>query len=242
MKTQNIAGLMAILVSLMLVVDTLASTPTNGPCIRIDVSVVEIESSTVSNLFFGTIDGHSTKPFEVVAFISANDMVPIEKQLNSIDIGANILARMSSILHYDLETVLTTGGNMMHYIDCEKDDQYKVKSIEGPMTKFSVTPSIDGDRVLMHLELVRRELQERDARSDRHHLPIGAPLVHHQDSAINISVYRGMTTVFQCRSASNENGSKVFFFVTLTDVDEKNKEKVHKPSKSCERQGGCSKD
>jgi len=215
---------MAILVSLMLVVDTLASTPTNGPCIRIDVSVVEIESSTVSNLFFGTIDGHSTKPFEVVAFISANDMVPIEKQLNSIDIGANILARMSSILQYDLKTVLTTGGNMMHYIDREKDDQYKVKSIEGPMTRISVTPSIDGDRVRMCLELVRRELLERDDRSDRQHLPIGAPLVNHQDAAINVSVCLGSTTVFQGKAGSKENDRQVFFFITLTNADERNKE------------------
>mgnify|MGYP000980216245 CR=1 FL=1 len=96
-------------------------------------------------------------------------MLPIENKLNSIDIGANKLARMSSILQYDLKTVLTTGGNMMHYIDREKDDQYKVKSIEGPMTRISVTPSIDGDRVRMCFELVRRELLERDDRSDRQH-------------------------------------------------------------------------
>lgn len=226
MKTQNIAGLMAILASLLLVVDAHAASPTNGPCIRVDVSVVEIESSAVSNLFFGCFDGHITnsKPFEVVAFMSANDMLPIERKLNSIDIGANILARMSSILHYDLKTVLTTGGNMMHYFDREKDDQYKVKSIEGPMTRISLTPSIDGDRVLMHLDLVRRELLERDDRSDRHRLPIGAPLVNHQDAAINVSVYLGSTTVFQGKAASKENDRQVFFFVTLTNVDDKNKE------------------
>jgi len=226
MKPPNISGLMAILVSLLLVVDALATTPTAAPCIRADVSVVEVESSSVSNLFFGCFDGNITnsKPFEVVAFISANDMLPIENKLNSIDIGANKLARMSSILQYDLKTVLTTGGNMMHYIDREKDDQYKVKSIEGPMTRISVTPSIDGDRVRMCLELVRRELLERDDRSDRQHLPIGAPLVNHQDAAINVSVCHGSTTVFQGKAGSKENDRQVFFFITLTNADERNKE------------------
>jgi hypothetical protein len=76
MKTRNTAKLTAVLVFLLLVVDALAAISTNNPFARVDVTVVEIESSAMTNLAaYGLVDytTYSNK-FMLVMFLSAIDM------------------------------------------------------------------------------------------------------------------------------------------------------------------------
>lgn len=221
MKTRNTAKLTAVLVFLLLVVDALAAISTNNPFARVDVTVVEIESSAMTNLAaYGLVDytTYSNK-FMLVMFLSAIDMDSLEEKLNSIDIGANILTRMSSTMRYDTKTVLTAGGSIIHYMDPENDNLYKLKSVEGPVTRVTVTPSIDGERVLMNIELVRRELLETATSSETQHPRIGPPLINHQANSVAVSVYRGHTLVFIGKAASKEKDMQVLFLVTLHNDD-----------------------